>query len=78
LRKISYVERGAMVLEHMLCRECGAVFDGDLFAEDPSETFVCPLCGTVTLDAEPVEDRILHIHVAATPHEGPEAQGLTA
>jgi len=67
-----------MVLEHMVCSECDAVFDGDLFAEDPAETFVCPLCGTVTLDAVPVEDRILHIHVAAAPGEGPEAPRLTA
>ena len=50
------------MLEHMVCRECGEVFDEDLFAEDPSETIVCPLCGTVALDAEPVEDRVLHIH----------------
>ena len=67
-----------MVLEHMVCSECGAVFDGDLFSEDPAETFVCPLCGTVTLDADPVEDRILHIHAAAAPAEGPEAPRLSA
>ena len=68
----------AMVLEHMVCSECGAAFDGDLFSEDPAETFVCPLCGTVTLDAEPVEDRILHIHGATAPMEGPEAPRLSA
>lgn len=60
-----------MMLEHMVCSECGAVFDDDLFADDPSETIVCPLCGTVTLDAEPVEDRGLHIHVAATAPASP-------
>jgi hypothetical protein len=56
-----------MVLELMVCRECGARFDDDLFAEDPSETIVCPLCGTVVLDAVPVEDRILHLHALVTP-----------
>ena len=50
------------MLEHMVCSECGEVFDEELFAEDPSETFVCPLCGTVRLDAEPMEDRVLHLH----------------
>ena len=45
------------MLEHMVSSECGAVFDGDPLSEDPAETFVCPLCGTVTLDAGPVEDR---------------------
>ena len=40
--------KGGLMLEHMVCNECGAEFDGDLFSEDPSETFVCPLCGTVT------------------------------
>jgi len=50
------------MLEHMVCSECGGVFDEDLFAGDPSETFICPLCGTLALDAEPVEDRVLHIH----------------
>lgn len=54
------------MLEHMVCSECGEGFDEDLFAEDPSETIVCPLCGTVALDAQPVEDCILHIHMAAT------------
>ncbi|HEY5388403.1 MAG TPA: hypothetical protein VIL79_10940 [Thermoleophilia bacterium] len=51
-----------MMLERMVCSECGKVFDDELFAEDPSETFVCPLCGTVALDAVPVEDRVLHLH----------------
>jgi len=50
------------MLEHMVCSECGGVFDEDLFAGDPSETFICPLCGTLALDAEPVEDLVLHIH----------------
>ncbi len=54
-----------MVLELMVCRECGAEFGADLFSEDPSETIVCPLCGTIVLDAIPVEDRRLHIHVLA-------------
>jgi transcription initiation factor TFIIIB Brf1 subunit/transcription initiation factor TFIIB len=53
------------MLEHMVCRECGAVFNEDLFSEDPSETIVCPLCGTVALDAEPIDDHALQIHVAA-------------
>jgi rubredoxin len=61
------------MLEHMVCRECGEVFDEDLFAEDPSETFVCPMCGTVTLDAEPVEDRVPHIHTAETAPAEPRA-----
>jgi rubredoxin len=64
------------MLEHMVCSECGGVFDEDLFAEDPSETIVCPLCGTVALDAEPVEDRVLHIHMAAA--AGPRAPRLWA
>jgi uncharacterized Zn finger protein (UPF0148 family) len=59
-----------MTLEHMVCSECGAVFDEDLFAEDPTETIVCPLCGTVALDAQPIEDRPLHVH-ATTPAAGP-------
>ncbi len=67
-----------MVLEHMVCIECGAVFDGDLFAEDPSETFVCPMCGTVTLEAEPVEDLVLHIHPALAAPDLPVAPRLSA
>ena len=67
-----------MVLEHMVCSDCGAEFDADLFSEDPAETFVCPLCGAVTLDADPVEDRILHIHAAATHQAEPEAPRFTA
>ena len=55
-----------MTLERMICRECGAEFDDDLFGEDPSETIVCPQCGTVALDAIPIEDRHLHVH-----HLGP-------
>jgi len=58
-----------MMLGHMVCSECGGVFDEDLFADDPSETIVCPLCGTVALDAEPAEDRALHVHAATTPKE---------
>ena len=30
------------------------------------------------LDAQPVEDRILHIHAAAAPAQGPQAPRLTA
>ncbi len=56
-----------MVLELMICPECGEEFGEDLFAEDPSETIICPMCGTVALDAVPVEDRILHIHAFAAP-----------
>jgi len=54
----------------------------DLFAADPSETIVCPLCGTVALDAGPVEDRVLRIHcrmpVAAPVEAEPEAPRLSA
>jgi len=66
------------MLEHLDCRECGAVFDEDLFSEDPSETIVCPLCGTVVLDAEPMEDRVLHIHVAAAAPAQPRAPRRSA
>jgi len=66
------------MLEHMVCRECGEVFDEDLFAEDPSETIVCPICGTVALDAQPVEDCILHIHMAATALAESRAPRLSA
>jgi Zn-finger nucleic acid-binding protein len=66
-----------MVLELMICPECGAEFGDDLFAVDPSETIVCPLCGTVALDAIPVEDRILHIHAFAPPAP-PEQERLSA
>jgi hypothetical protein len=66
-----------MVLELMTCPECGAEFGDDLFAEDPVETFVCPLCGTVALEAVPVEDRILHIHAFARPAP-PEEERLSA
>ena len=59
------------MLEHMVCDECGGVFDEDLFAEDPGETIVCPLCGTVAFDAEPVEDRVLHIPMAAAEPRAP-------
>jgi hypothetical protein len=66
------------MLEHMVCSECGEVFDEDLFAEDPSETIVCPLCGTIALDAQPVEDCILHIHMAATALAESRAPRLSA
>ena len=66
------------MLEHMVCRDCGAVFNEDLFSEDPSETIVCPLCGTVALDAEPVEDRLLHIHMAASAPAKPRTWRLSA
>ncbi len=48
------------MLAHMVCSECGEVFDEDLFAEDPGETIVCPMCGTGTLErdvARPVPAR---------------------
>jgi hypothetical protein len=67
-----------MMLEHMVCSECGEVFDEDLFAEDPSETIVCPLCGTVVLDAKPAEDRVLHIHMAAAAPAALEARRPSA
>ena len=70
------------MLEHMVCGECGEVFDEDLFAEDPSETSICPLCGTLALDAEPIEDRVPHIRcrmpVAARGEMAPEAPRLSA
>ena len=66
------------MLEHMVCSECGEVFDEDLFAEDPRETIVCPLCGTIALDAQPVEDCILHIHMAATALAESRAPRLSA
>jgi len=66
------------MLEHMVCRDCGAVFDEDLFSEDPSETIVFQLCGTVALDAQPVEDRVLHIHMATTAPAEPQAPRLSA
>ena len=66
------------MLEHMVCSECGEVLDEDLFAEDPSETIVCPLCGMVALDAEPVEDRVLHIHCRLPPAAVAKAPRLWA
>ena len=61
------------MLEHTVCSECGEVFGEDLSAGDFSETIVCPICGTVTLDAEPVEDRVPHIHTAETAPAEPRA-----
>jgi len=66
-----------MVLELMTCRECGAELGADLFSEDPSESIVCPLCGTIVLDATPVEDRALHIH-ALTGQAPPDQERLSA
>jgi hypothetical protein len=70
------------MLEHTACSDCGAAYDDDSFTADPSETFAYPLCDTVALDAEPVEDRVLHIHgrlPAATPFAAlPEAPRLPA
>ncbi|MCX6371693.1 MAG: hypothetical protein NTX16_01200 [Actinobacteria bacterium] len=66
------------MLEHMVCRECAEVFGEELFAEDPRETIVCPLCGTVALHAEPVEDHVLHIGVAARTSAGPRPGRLSA
>jgi hypothetical protein len=71
-------EGGVVILEHMVCRDCGEVFDEDLFAEDSGETIVCLLCGTVALDAEPVNDRVLHIHMAAATRAEPRAPRLSA
>jgi hypothetical protein len=56
-----------MALELMMCSECGAEFDEDLFAGDPTASFICPLCGTLALDARPLEDRVLHLHAFAAP-----------
>ena len=39
------VRGGDMDREHLICIDCGEHFDSDLFTEDPSETFVCPMCG---------------------------------
>ncbi|MFA4966576.1 MAG: hypothetical protein WC709_13225 [Thermoleophilia bacterium] len=58
-----------MKLESLICSDCGAQFDDDLFTANPSATMVCPLCGTVTLTAEPLEDRALNVHAAVLPHE---------
>jgi hypothetical protein len=65
-----------MVLERMVCRECGAEFGADLFSEDPAETMVCPLCGTIILDAIPVEDALLHVHGPG--QAPPDQERLTA
>lgn len=42
-----------MSREHLICSECGERYESDLFTEDPSETFVCPMCGTLILAVEP-------------------------
>jgi hypothetical protein len=42
-----------MSRESLICIECGERYESDLFTEDPSETFVCPMCGTLILTAEP-------------------------
>jgi hypothetical protein len=56
-----------MVLELMMCSQCGAEFGEDLFSGNPTDTFVCPLCGTVALDTTPVEDRVIHLHAFVAP-----------
>jgi DNA-directed RNA polymerase subunit RPC12/RpoP len=38
-----------MEREHLVCADCGEHYESDLFTEDPGETFVCPLCGTLIL-----------------------------
>jgi hypothetical protein len=67
-----------MTLEHMVCSVCAAEFDRDLFGGDPATTFACPVCGTTVLDAEPVEDVILHIHPALYRQAQAEEPRLTA
>ena len=42
-----------MSRENLICSECGERYESDLFTEDPSETFVCPMCGTLILQIEP-------------------------
>lgn len=42
-----------MSRENLICFECGERYESDLFTEDPSESFVCPLCGTLILAVEP-------------------------
>ena len=42
------------------------------------ERMVCSECGTVALDAQPVEDCILHIHMAATAPAESRAPRLSA
>jgi DNA-directed RNA polymerase subunit RPC12/RpoP len=46
-------EGGDMSRENLICSECGERYESDLFTEDPSETFVCPMCGTLILTVEP-------------------------
>ncbi len=45
---------------------------------DLAETLACPQCGTVVLDAEPVEDVIRHIHPAVREPAEPARARLTA
>ena len=42
-----------MSRDNLICSECGERFESDLFTEDPSETFVCPMCGTLVLVVAP-------------------------
>lgn len=37
----------------LICNECDMRYESDLFTEDPSETFVCPMCGTLVLVPAP-------------------------
>ncbi len=41
-----------MSRDNLICSECGERYESGLFTEDPSETFVCPMCGTVILSVE--------------------------
>lgn len=56
-----------MSRRHLICSECGERYESDLFTEDPSETFVCPMCGTLILAVQP------DIIVAAVQHAAPRA-----
>ncbi len=61
-----------MSRENLICIECGERYESDLFTEDPSETFVCPMCGTLILSVEPAliataaapRDVVTHSHAA--------------
>ncbi len=53
--------------ENLICIECGERYESDLFTEDPSETFVCPMCGTLILAVDPDAvaagaQAITHVH----------------
>ena len=46
--------------------------------EDPRETMVCPLRGTLAADAAPVEDHVRPLGVAARTPAGPRPWRLSA